>query len=108
MYKALRTSHVFDTTLKLYGTPFYTSTKRVAIVLQEKHVQFEFITIDLIEGENKVPAFVAKQPFEQVPFISDEGFILYESRAIGCYIASKYGVRPLPGPHERPQDGCVV
>ncbi|KZP22448.1 glutathione S-transferase [Athelia psychrophila] len=76
--------------LKLYGSPYSTATKRVAIVLQEKHVPFEFINIDLIKGEHKAPAFVAKQPFGQVPLIDDEGFILYDSRALGRYIASKY------------------
>lgn len=59
----------FDMALKLYGSPYSTSTKRVAIVLQEKHVPFEFIDIDLVKGEHKAPDFVAKQPFEQVPFI---------------------------------------
>ncbi|KZP20606.1 hypothetical protein FIBSPDRAFT_742027 [Athelia psychrophila] len=54
--------------LKLHGSPYFTATKRVAIVLQEKHVPFEFITIDLIKGEHTAPDFVAKQPFRQVPF----------------------------------------
>ncbi|KZP32761.1 thioredoxin-like protein [Athelia psychrophila] len=76
--------------LKLYGSPYSTATKRVAIVLQEKHVPFEFINIDLIKGEHKAPAFVAKQPFGQVPLIDDQGFILYDSRVLGRYIASKY------------------
>ncbi|KZP20614.1 hypothetical protein FIBSPDRAFT_861358 [Athelia psychrophila] len=71
------TDHVFDTTLKLYGNPFSTSTQRVAIVLKEKNVPFEFISIGLIKGEHKAPAFVPKQPFAQVPFISDEGFMLH-------------------------------
>ncbi|KZP22445.1 hypothetical protein FIBSPDRAFT_738969 [Athelia psychrophila] len=55
--------------LKLYGSPYSTATKRVTIVLQEKHVPFEFIAIDLIKGEHKAPDFVAKQPFGQVPYI---------------------------------------
>ncbi|KZP02985.1 thioredoxin-like protein [Athelia psychrophila] len=76
--------------LKLYGSPISTCTKRVAVVLKEKNVPFEFIAIDFRKGEHKAPDFVAKQPFGQVPFIDDDGFILYESRAIGRYIATKY------------------
>ncbi|KZP20609.1 hypothetical protein FIBSPDRAFT_742039 [Athelia psychrophila] len=77
--------------LKLYGSPYSTSTKCVAIValLWEKNVPFEFIAINLIKGEHKVPTFVARQPFWQVPFIM-HCFILYESRGTGHYIASKY------------------
>ncbi|KZP22411.1 glutathione S-transferase, partial [Athelia psychrophila] len=81
--------------LKLHGSPYSTATKRVAIVLLEKHVPFEFIDIDLVKGEHKAPDFVAKQPFGLVPFIDDEGFILYESRAIGRYIATKYASQGL-------------
>ncbi|KAG6834048.1 hypothetical protein H0H93_012322 [Arthromyces matolae] len=87
--------------LKLYGTggPLSTCTKRVAIVLLEKEVPFEFIAVDLSKGEHKSPAFLENQPFGQVPYIDDEGFILYESRAISRYIAAKYadqGTKLIP------------
>ncbi|KZP22469.1 hypothetical protein FIBSPDRAFT_483166 [Athelia psychrophila] len=35
------------------------------------------------EGGHKAPDFVAKPPFGRVPFIDDDGLILYDSRAIG-------------------------
>ncbi|KAG9035771.1 hypothetical protein FRB95_010539 [Tulasnella sp. JGI-2019a] len=34
--------------------------------------------------------WLEKQPFGQVPYLDDDGFILYESRAIARYIAIKY------------------
>ncbi|CAA7269449.1 unnamed protein product [Cyclocybe aegerita] len=75
---------------KLYGSPISTCTKRVALVLHEKQVPFEFHPIDFSKGEHKAPEFVKHQPFGQVPYIDDDGFILYESRAICQYIAAKY------------------
>lgn len=55
--------------LKLYGFTLSTCTKRVATVLHEKNIPFEFHNVDLMKGENKAPDFKAKQPFGQVPYI---------------------------------------
>ncbi|KAF7422319.1 hypothetical protein PC9H_010475 [Pleurotus ostreatus] len=76
--------------LKLYGSPVSTCTKRVATVLIELNVPFELVPIDLRKGEQKTPQFLEKQPFGKVPYIDDDGFILYESRAISRYLATKY------------------
>ncbi|KAJ7675219.1 glutathione S-transferase [Mycena rosella] len=76
--------------LKLYGMGLSTCTRRVGVVLFEKKVPFEFIDIDLPKGEHKSGPFLEKQPFGQVPYIEDDGFVLYESRAICRYIEDKY------------------
>ncbi|KAF9001507.1 glutathione S-transferase [Cyathus striatus] len=76
--------------LKLYGNTKATCTTRVAVVLHEKKVPFEFHNIDLMKGEQKSPEFLKHQPFGVVPYIDDDGFILYESRAIARYISMKY------------------
>ncbi|GLB40729.1 putative GST superfamily protein [Lyophyllum shimeji] len=75
---------------KVYGNRDYAASKRVATVLLEKHVPFELIEVDSASGEHKSPAFLEKQPFGQTPYIDDDGFILYESRAICRYIATAY------------------
>ncbi|PAV14999.1 glutathione S-transferase [Pyrrhoderma noxium] len=42
-------------------------------------------------GEAKAPEYIAKHPFAQIPLIEDEdGFTLFESRAIARYIILKY------------------
>ncbi|KAJ7266061.1 glutathione-S-transferase 1 [Mycena rebaudengoi] len=64
--------------------------------LTEKRVPFELIPIDTMkELQHKAPEFLGKQPFGQVPAIDDDGFILYESRAICRYILEQY---PTNGP----------
>ncbi|KAG1870740.1 thioredoxin-like protein [Suillus subalutaceus] len=82
--------------LKLYGFTTSTCTLRVAVVLKEKNVPFEFISVDLTKGAHKAPEFTAYQPFGQVPYIDDNGLILYESRAICRYIAAKYASQGTP------------
>jgi glutathione S-transferase len=76
--------------LKLYGSPLSSCTRRVAIVLKEKEVPYELITINFAKGEHKSAEYREKQPFGQVPYIDDDGFILFESRAICRYIEAKY------------------
>ncbi|KAF8072245.1 glutathione S-transferase [Lyophyllum atratum] len=85
--------------LKLYGASISTCVRRVAAVLLEKQVPFELIAVDFAKGEHKSPEFLEKQPFGQMPYIDDDGFILYESRAIARYIAAKYadqGTKLIP------------
>ncbi|PPQ66676.1 hypothetical protein CVT24_008829 [Panaeolus cyanescens] len=82
--------------MKLYGLDISTCTRRAAVVMHEKKVPFEFVNVDLFKGENKSPEYLAKQPFGQVPYLDDDGFILYESRAIARYIATKYADQGTP------------
>jgi len=76
--------------LKLYGALASPFVRLAAAVLLEKQVPFEMVVIDLSKGEHKTPEYLSKHPFGQVPYIDDDGFILYESKAICYYIASKY------------------
>ncbi|EJF59318.1 thioredoxin-like protein [Dichomitus squalens LYAD-421 SS1] len=77
--------------LRLYGYAAITCTKTVRCVLEELNVPYELINVDLSKGEHKNQEYKAKQPFGQVPYIDDDGFVLYESRAICYYIARKFG-----------------
>ncbi|THU96113.1 glutathione S-transferase [Dendrothele bispora CBS 962.96] len=87
--------------LKLYGAPMSTCTKRVAVVLHEKKIPYELISVDF--AKIKEPEFLVKQPFGQIPYIDDDGFILYESRAIARYLEAKYsnqGPKLAPSPSD--------
>ncbi|KAJ7098529.1 glutathione S-transferase [Mycena belliarum] len=68
----------------------------IAMVLAEKQIPFELVLVDMAKGDHKTPEYVAKHPFGQVPMIDDDGFILYESRAICRYLAEKYADRGTP------------
>ncbi|KAJ3500080.1 hypothetical protein NMY22_g19382 [Coprinellus aureogranulatus] len=82
--------------LTLYGGSNATCTQRVATILHEKQVPFKFVEIDLRNREHKSPEYLEKQPFGQVPVIDDDGYLLYESRAISRYIAEKYADQGTP------------
>ncbi|EIW77393.1 glutathione S-transferase [Coniophora puteana RWD-64-598 SS2] len=85
--------------LKLHGVSFSTCTRTVAVVAKELNVPYELVNVDFAKGEHKSPAFTAVQPFGQVPYIDDDGFKLFESRAIARYLAKKYagqGTKLIP------------
>ncbi|KAJ3481107.1 hypothetical protein NLI96_g7882 [Meripilus lineatus] len=83
--------------LRLYGIDFFTCTRRVACILKEYNVPYELVTVDFASKEHKSPAFLEHQPFGQIPYIvDDDGFEIYESRAISRYIANKYRAQGPP------------
>jgi len=45
--------------------------------------------VDLPKGEHKQKPHIDRQPFGQIPAINDDGFAMFESRAICRYISSK-------------------
>lgn len=85
--------------MKLYGSPISTCTRKVLTVLQEKGQKADLIPIDLGKGEHKSADHLTRQPFGQIPAIDDDGFVLYESRAIIRYLDETQ-----PGPKLTPAD----
>src|SRR5271169_2565324 len=85
--------------MKLYGHPMSTCTRKVLTTLAEKGHEADFVIVDLMKGEHKQEAHVARQPFGRVPALDDGGFWLYESRAIVRYLDEK-----LAGPKLTPAD----
>ena len=85
--------------MKLFGHPMSTCTRKVLALLAEKGQEAEFVLVDIMKGEGKQPAHLARQPFGQIPAIDDDGFVLYESRAIIRYLDER-----LPGPSLTPKD----
>jgi glutathione S-transferase len=63
---------------------------RVELFLSLLGLPFERVDVNLAAGEHKQPAFLALNPFGQVPVIQDGELTLADSNAILVYLASKY------------------
>jgi len=85
--------------IKLHGSALSGCNQRVVTVLREKGVPYEQITLDFAKGEHKAPDHLKIHPFGRMPVLEDDGFFVYESRAIAKYIAQKYakqGAKLMP------------
>lgn len=52
---------------------------------------YELRPVDLINGEQTQAAYLALNPFGQVPVLDDDGELIWDSTAILVYLAKKYG-----------------
>ncbi|MEI9939160.1 MAG: glutathione S-transferase N-terminal domain-containing protein [Pseudomonadota bacterium] len=82
--------------MKIFGHPASTCTRKVLMTLNETNTPFELVLVDFAKGEHKQPAHLARQPFGQVPALDDDGFKMYESRAMARYIDGKAGAPLTP------------
>lgn len=74
----------------IYGVGQSTCTRRVAVVCKELNIPYEIkqTGMDVVKTKEYIET---KQPFGQIPVLEDDGFLLYESRAISRYLTLKYG-----------------
>lgn len=77
--------------LTIYGHPMSTCTRKVLTTAAELGTPHELVLVDFAKGEHKQPTHVARQPFGRVPAVDDDGFKLFESRAICRYLNEQAG-----------------
>lgn len=85
--------------MKVYGHPWSINTRKTLFTLAEKGHETELILVMLPKGEQKRPEHIALHPFGKVPVLNDDGFVLYEARAINQYLD-----RVLQGPTLTPSN----
>ncbi|HEX8826499.1 MAG TPA: glutathione S-transferase family protein, partial [Xanthobacteraceae bacterium] len=75
--------------MKLYGFPPSPNTWQVRALAAYLGVPLEFEFVDLPQGAQRAPAFLALNPTGRTPVLVDGDFKLWETMAIMQYIASK-------------------
>lgn len=76
--------------ITLYQFPLSGHSHRVRLFLSLLKLPCTLVNVDLRAGEHKGPAFLALNPFGQVPVIRDGDFTLADSNAILVYLACRY------------------
>ena len=84
--------------MKLYSYPAAPNPRRLHIFMAEKGIEMPFEPIDLMNGGQFAPAFVALNPMSTVPvLVADDGTVLTQVVAICDYLEALHPERPLLG-----------
>jgi glutathione S-transferase len=75
--------------MKLYGFPASPNTWKVRALAAHLKAPLDFEFVDLLQGAQQSPAFLALNPTARTPVLVDGDFKLWESNAILQYLASK-------------------
>ena len=73
--------------ITIYGNMSATCTQRILILLQELHLKYDFVNIDLLKKQQKTKEFLKIQPFGKIPVMKYGTKFMFESRAILRYLA---------------------
>ncbi|XP_060805433.1 glutathione S-transferase 1-like [Amyelois transitella] len=75
---------------KLYHEPRSGPSRGALLAARAIGVPIEVEKVDLMKKEQLKESFLKINPQHCVPTLDDDGFILWESRAIACYLADKF------------------
>lgn len=75
--------------MNLYFHPLSGNSRRALLVATHLEVPLERIVIDLTKNEQRAVPHLARNPNGRVPVLEDNGFVLWESRAIMQYLCDK-------------------
>ena len=94
--------------LTVYGDSLSGNCYKVKLLLELLHRPHEWVHIDVVKGESRTPAFLAKNPNGRIPLLEYEpGATLPKSNAILHYLAE--GRLPTQRPaRPRPRPGVDV
>ncbi|MDY6941988.1 MAG: glutathione S-transferase [Pseudomonadota bacterium] len=75
---------------KLHRHPLSGHSHRAELFLSLLGLEAELIDVDLLKGEHKKSAFLAKNSAGQIPVLEDSDITLADSNAILVYLAGRY------------------
>ncbi|XP_055546159.1 glutathione S-transferase 1-1-like [Wyeomyia smithii] len=77
--------------MDLYYMPDSAPCQSVRLLAKAMNLPLNLIHLDLFKGEHLKPEFLKINPQHVIPTITDNDFVLWESRAILIYLCDKYG-----------------
>nr|CAD7448465.1 unnamed protein product [Timema bartmani] len=78
-------------TIDLYYQPHSAPCRSIMLLAKAIGVELNLKKTSILDGEHLKPEFLKMNPQHCIPTLDDNGFILWESRAILAYLQSQYG-----------------
>lgn len=75
----------------VYGIELSPPVRSVLLIAKAIGLEVQLHSVDIFKGENKTEDYLKKNPAHTIPLLDDNGFFLFESRAIMTYLTQKYG-----------------
>lgn len=79
------------TPIKLYYLLPSPPCRAVMMTAKVLGLELDLVVTNIMEGAHKTPEFLKMNPQHTIPTMDDNGFILWESRAIMAYLVNAYG-----------------
>ena len=76
-------------TIKLYDWAGSPNGRKIRALAIELGIDLEVQNVDLMKGEQLQPEYLALNPNGKIPMLEENGWRLWESAAILCYLADK-------------------
>lgn len=77
--------------IKLHGHELSGNSYKARLLLELLNLDYQWVKVDLMKAEQKSPAYLALNPFGQVPLLVDGDVTLADAQAILVYLARQYG-----------------
>ena len=74
--------------IKLYGHEISGNCYKVRLLLELLTIQYEWVKVDVLKGEQKSPEYLALNPFGQVPLLVEDDTKLADAQAILVYLVA--------------------
>ncbi|EDW97083.1 glutathione S-transferase D7 [Drosophila yakuba] len=94
--------------LDLYNFPIAPASRAIQMVAKALGLELNSKLINTMEGDQLKPEFVKINPQHTIPTLVDNGFAIWESRAIAVYLVEKYGKPDSPLYPKDPQKRALI
>ncbi|XP_039491427.1 glutathione S-transferase D7 [Drosophila santomea] len=94
--------------LDLYNFPMTPASRAIQMVAKALGLELNSKLINTMEGDQLKPEFVKINPQHTIPTLVDNGFAIWESRAIAVYLVEKYGKPDSPLYPKDPQKRALI
>ncbi|KAH8383413.1 hypothetical protein KR009_008473, partial [Drosophila setifemur] len=95
-------------TMDLYNMAGSPSTRAIIMTAKALGVELNSKNVNTFVGEQLKPEFVKINPQHTIPTLVDNGFVVWESRAIVVYLVEQYGKKDSPLYPEDPQKRALI